>query len=597
MADGVRALRALASLAWRADRARAAGLLAVSVVGEASGLGVAVALKMLTNAAAQGDRSSAMVAAVLAGVLLGVGNVGSWSSMVLRTGLWERATLAVDRRLTELTGGMPGLEHHENPAYLKEMEILRWEHNSLTRLGESMVASVSIVVRFAASLALLSGVYPALALLPLFGVPSLVAGIAAERVRHDVEDKVASRRRLDFRMYTMALAPDAAKELRVLGLRDEVMARYEVALAAADALEDDADWRIAGYTAAGWLAFATGFVGALVVVAEQVVDGRATPGDFVLALSLAAQVNSGVAGLVGVTSRLMRDLKTGSRYLWLVDRFEAARAEARPADPAPAPVTLAEGIRLEHVSFRYSGTDKDVLQDVDLHLPAGSTVALVGENGAGKTSLVKLVCRFYEPTEGRIVVDGVDLRRIDVAAWRRRLAGAFQDACRLELVASETVGAGDLPRIDDLDAVGAALTRAHAEELPSQLSTGLSTHLGRSFENGAELSTGQWQKLALARALMREKPLILVLDEPAAALDAETEHALLTRYTGAARAASVAAGAITLLVSHRFSTVRFADLIVVLDEGRVREVGSHVSLIEAGGLYAEMFALQARAYS
>jgi ATP-binding cassette subfamily B protein len=229
-------------------------------------------------------------------------------------------------------------------------------------------------------------------------------------------------------------------------------------------------------------------------------------------------------------------------------------------------------------------------------------VAVVGENGAGKTTLVKLLCKLYEPTAGRILVDGAPLSRMRAEEWRSRLAGAFQDFFRFEFVARQSVGLGDVPRVDDQAAVSAAVGRAGAEDVVARLPAGLETQLGPTWPGGVEVSFGQWQKLALARGFMRDKPLLLVLDEPTAALDAETEHALFERYAAAARGGTRAAageggaGAITILVSHRFSTVRMADLIVVLDGARVAQVGSHEELMAKGGPYAELYGIQAAAY-
>jgi ATP-binding cassette subfamily B protein len=247
------------------------------------------------------------------------------------------------------------------------------------------------------------------------------------------------------------------------------------------------------------------------------------------------------------------------------------------------------------VSFTYPGTDRPVLQDVSLTIPAGAVIALVGENGAGKTTLVKLLTRMYEPTAGRISVDGVDLAEIDVETWRRRTSAAFQDFARPELVAQHAVGIGDLPHVDDESAVRDGLGRAGAGGLVHALPAGLSTQLGSSWTRGVDLSTGQWQKLALARAMMREDPLVVFFDEPTASLDALTEHALFQRLAEAARGGS-ANGSITLLVSHRFSTVRAADLVLVLEDSRVAELGSHDELLEQRGVYAELYALQARSY-
>jgi ATP-binding cassette, subfamily B, bacterial len=232
---------------------------------------------------------------------------------------------------------------------------------------------------------------------------------------------------------------------------------------------------------------------------------------------------------------------------------------------------------------------------VDLELPAGSVVALVGENGAGKSTLVKLLCRFYEPTEGRIDVDSVELADIAADDWRSRLAGAFQDFMQFELLARRAVGLGDLPRADAEPAVRTALARGSATDVVDRLPAGLDTQLGRTWKDGVELSFGQWQKLALARGFMRDGPLLLLLDEPTAALDAETEYQLFDRFAAEGRA-QARDGRITVVVSHRFSTVRMADLIVVVDGGRVVEQGSHQQLMARGATYAELYGLQASGY-
>jgi ATP-binding cassette subfamily B protein len=279
------------------------------------------------------------------------------------------------------------------------------------------------------------------------------------------------------------------------------------------------------------------------------------------------------------------------RLAWLEDYAAALTAEA----DLPVPERIERAIAFEDVSFAYPGTDRLVLQDVSLRLPAGAVVAVVGENGAGKSTLVKLLAKLYEPTSGRILVDDVDLARVPAEGWRRRLAGAFQDFFRFELRARQSVGLGDVPRVEDAAAVAAAVERAGAGDVVDHLVLGLDTQLGPTWPEGVEVSFGQWQKLALARGFMRDEPLVLVLDEPTAALDAETEHALFERYAAGVREAAVG-GRITILVSHRFSTVRMADLIVVLDGARVVEVGSHAELMARGGQYSELYDIQAAAY-
>jgi len=299
-----------------------------------------------------------------------------------------------------------------------------------------------------------------------------------------------------------------------------------------------------------------------------------------------------VSGLVQATQVVAGQLQTAERFRWL----SSYASSLRPAAPAASvPHKLRNGITLDHVSFRYPGTSAQVLRNVSMHFPAGAVVALVGDNGAGKTTLVKLLCRLYEPTAGIVYIDDARLDELDPDLWRHSLSAGFQDFMRFELVARETVGVGDLPRVEDPAAVTGALARATAGDLATVLPDGLETQLGRQWAGGVDLSAGQWQKLALGRALMRTEPLVLLLDEPTASLDAETEYALFERFAAAARCHN-SAGTTTVLVSHRFSTVRMADQIVVLNRGAVAETGSHAELMANGGLYAQMYSLQAHAY-
>jgi ATP-binding cassette, subfamily B, bacterial len=310
-------------------------------------------------------------------------------------------------------------------------------------------------------------------------------------------------------------------------------------------------------------------------------------------------VNGQVAQVLNLANRSTAGMRVLARYRWLLEYAAEAVAAAVPADPSPVPDRLQHGIDLKDLSFRYPGDGRpEVLSGVTLHLPAGSTVAVVGENGAGKTSLVKLLCRFYEPTSGSIAVDGMDIRRFDVEEWRRRISGGFQDFARIEFLLRQSVGVGDLHgdvggmAIDDSGRLEGVLGQAAAD-----LPVGLDAQLGAEWPNGVDLSTGQWQKVALARGLLRTDPLLLLLDEPTSGLDPDAEQAVFEAFASAAARAARRTGAVVLLVSHRFSTVRMADHIVVLAGGRVVEQGSHDDLISAAGLYAELYTLQARSYT
>ncbi|MEY2417802.1 MAG: ATP-binding cassette, subfamily bacterial, partial [Actinomycetota bacterium] len=318
---------------------------------------------------------------------------------------------------------------------------------------------------------------------------------------------------------------------------------------------------------------------------------NAKPGNVLLALAAGAALSRFLGQTVGQTEFLRWNIEAAQRLLWL-ERYVSTRTGV---DQGPAPARIAKAVRFDHVSFAYPGTDTLVLDDVDLTLPAGSVVAIVGENGAGKSTLTKLLARLYDPTSGRILVDDTDLATIDPTSWRERLAGAFQDFFKFEFLATNSVGLGDLPRIEERPAVTTAVERGGAVDVIEKLPEGLETQLGPSWRNGRDLSFGQWQKLAVARGFMRDRPLLCILDEPTAALDAETEHMLFEKFAAASRTAADD-GRITVLVSHRFSTVKMADLIIVLDGARVAEFGDHDSLMAERGLYAELYGIQAAGY-
>jgi ATP-binding cassette subfamily B protein len=505
----------------------------------------------------------------------------------------EKAGAAIDRRLIELMAGIPGIDHHERPEYLDQLDVLREERSRLAWMTNATAGMVRVAVALIASAALLAQVSPVLLLLPLVGFLSLLLGRKSQSLEIRATEATAEGERLRRHLFEVGTSAAAGKEIRVFGMQEWLAARHDQTARRADAVRDRAAIVGAVLGVADGLISAGAYAGAIGLVLVRAIEGTATAGDVVLVVGLAASLNAIVMTAVLYGTQMLRVLGLAQRYLWLVD-FAANRS--RRTEPVTMPARLTQGIELRDVSFRYPGTGATVLDGLSLHLPAGAVVALVGENGAGKTTLAKLLCGFYEPSSGAMTVDDVDLRRVDPAAWRSRVAAAFQDLARFELLVRETVGVADLPRIEDGPAVINALDRAGAGDLPATLPAGLETQLGRQWEGGIELSGGQWQKLALGRATMRPDPLLLVLDEPAASLDPEAEHALFERYAQAARESANRSGTITLLITHRFSTVRMADLIVVLEQGRIREIGPHEELIRAGGLYAELYEMQARAY-
>jgi ATP-binding cassette, subfamily B, bacterial len=507
----------------------------------------------------------------------------------------DRVTIALESHVARLLASIGTLEHHERPEYLNRLAVLRDQLFVLDHMYWSVFSTCGWILRLGVTIVLLMSIHPALALLALFALPTVLTSTWRPGVERAAEERGAPHSRLARHLFVTATTAAPGKEVRVTAIGERLVAKrreawnrwYQPVSAARTA---SAIWHTLG-----WAVFGVGFVGAVIFVAR---GPNTTAGDVLLVLAAGSRLSAYIGATVGEIGFLRGVWLDGSiRLAWLED-YAAALAEH---SDAPVPERLTDGIRFQNVSFTYPGTDRRVLDDVNLELKAGAVVAVVGENGAGKTTLVKLICRLYQPTSGRILVDGIELARMPVDVWRGRLAGAFQDFFKFEFTARHSVGIGDIPRIDDEDAVLAAVDRAGATDVLDRFSAGLGTQLGPTWPNGVEVSFGQWQKLALARGFMRDRPLVLVLDEPTAALDAETEHALFERYAAAAnRSPSAAAGRgdgrITILVSHRFSTVRMADLIVVLDGSRVVEVGAHDELVAKGGQYAELYGIQAAAY-
>ena len=587
-----RRLRALLALARAAGGGRTTGVVALSVAVACCSTFIGLLFKVLADGVVAGDRTPVLVAAVLLAVAQTFQNAGGRYVLLLVADIHDRATLTMNRDLMRLAGRTPGLEHHERPDYLDRMALLREDTRVLADALRQAIVAVVLVVRVVTTALLLASVHPALLVLPFFSFPSLWTGARSRSIVQQARESSAAQGRLLDHLLGLSAGVTGGAEARIFGIGGEVSDRARVLWDERAEVIARAQLRASLLQAAGWATFAVGYAAAIVWVVLRALEGDATAGDVLLVVVLAAQVNGQVGQSVALLGTSLDAAKAVDRWLWFQDY---AAGTAAPADAVPPPRPLREGISLRGVTFRYPGTDTDVLHDVDLDLPAGASVAIVGQNGAGKTTLVKLLCRFYAPTSGTITVDGVDLQALDVEAWRAQLAGGFQDFARLELKLRESVGVGDLPRIDDAPAVAAALARTEGSDVAGGLADGLEAQLGRQFD-GAELSTGQWQKVAVARAVLREAPTLLVLDEPSSGLDARAEHVLLERYTEAAREVAATTGAATVLVSHRFSTVRSADLIVVLEDGRVVEQGTHDDLVTAGALYADLYAIQARAY-
>jgi ATP-binding cassette, subfamily B, bacterial len=550
---------------------------------------VALWVALLADGLLNDDSTRVRVAVV--GLALSA--VGTWYIRVLfdrvQRRFRDKVSVALESHVARLQAAGGTIEHHERPEYLDRLSVLRDQVFALDHMFLSLFSTVGWIIRLAFTVVLLASVHAGLVVLVVLAVPIFLTATWRPGVERSVEEAVAAHDRAARHLFTLGSTAPAGKEIRLAGIGSRLTTERRAEWDEWYGPMHQVRWATAFWHASAWAVFGLGYVGGIVFVADRLGRSEAAVLLVVVAGGRLSQYVAAAVGELGFLRGFWLD--SARRLAWLED-YAAAIDE--DADLAP-PDRLTDGIRFEHVSFRYPGTERLVLEDLDLHLPAGAVVAVVGENGAGKTTLVKLLARMYAPTEGRILVEGVDLARIPSAEWRERMAGAFQDFYRFELLAQATVGLGDEPRIDDRPAVTGAVGRAGADDLLAQLHAGLDTQLGPGWTDGVEVSHGQWQKLSLARGFMRELPLVLVLDEPTSALDAETEHGLFERYADAARAAE-ASGRITVLVSHRFSTVRMADLIVVLDGARVVEVGTHEDLLARGGQYAELYRIQAEAY-
>ena len=558
---------------------------------------IALWLKLLADGVLGGNGRRVMGAAVG----LGVSAAATWFLRVIsdrtQRRFRDRVTIALESHVARLQAAVVTIAHHERPEYLDRLAVLRDQVFVLDHMYMSLFSTCGWILRLAVTVLLLVSIHPALALLALFALPAVLTSTWRPGVERAAEERGASANRLARHLFNTATTAPPGKEVRVTGIGDRLVQMRRNAWERWYGPVARARWSSAVCHALAWAVFGAGYVGAVVFVSASLRQGA---GQVLLVLAAGSRLSAYIGATVGEIGFLRGIWLDGSRRLAWLEDYAAALAEDTDA---PVPARLTEGIRLEHICFTYPGTTRRALEDVNLEFAPGSVVAIVGENGAGKSTLVKLLCRMYQPDEGRILIDGADLAHMPAEEWRSRLAGAFQDFFRFEFKARHTVGIGDVPRLDDEPAVVAAIDRAGAGDVVQRLPAGLESQLGPTWPEGVEVSFGEWQKLALARGFMRDHPLLLVLDEPTAALDAETEHALFERYAAAARrgrlgraVADTPDGRITILVSHRFSTVRMADLIVVLDGARVLEVGTHEALLAKGGSYAQLYGIQAAAY-
>ncbi|MEO0468474.1 MAG: ABC transporter ATP-binding protein [Bacteroidota bacterium] len=479
------------------------------------------------------------------------------------------------------------LPQFEDSAFYDKLERARRQTTSRTVLLSQLLrqAQDSVTIFFLAAGLVVFNPW-LIILLILAVIPAFLSETHFNQRSYSVaRNWTPERRKLDYYRFIGA-SDQTAKEVKIFGLSDFLVTTFRKLAHK----YYEANKKLAIQRAVWGFVFNSlgdlGYYAAYVVIVLQTIRGELSIGD----LTFLAGSFSRLRGLLqGVLSRFSA---IGQSALYLQDLFDFLAVQPQitsPVQPVLFPQPIREGFVFENVSFKYPNTDIYAVKNLSFHLHAGEKLALVGENGAGKTTLVKLLARLYDPNEGRILLDGKDLRSYDLHTLRRNIGVIFQDYVRFQMTASDNIAIGNIIEQENQPMIVHAAEQSLADSVISQLPAGFDQMLGRKFENGVDLSGGQWQKVALGRAYMREAQL-MILDEPTAALDARAEYEVFERFSDLTRGKSA------VLISHRFSTVRMADRILVLRKGEIIELGSHEELLAQNGTYAELFHLQAQGY-
>ncbi len=518
-------------------------------------------------------------------VLVGsiTGQVRSLFDRIIQSQLTNHVNSLIIRKAISLD-----LQFFENPLFYDTLQNARRQADtSALNIVNAMLQMIQQVITLASLVILLLRFSPWLAVIVFAAaVPSFLSQSQyAERAFRAVTRRAPEARLLNY-LEQLLTGSDTVKEIKLFGLGEPLLKRYQT-LFTQFYMEDRAIAERRTMAGLGWGLLSTAtYYGSYAWIVLRTVAGLNTLGDMTMFLAIFRQSQGSIRSLLDSLNRLYESnlfLDNLMTYLELEPQLVV------PVNGRSAPSPLRYGIEFRNVSFRYPGADTYVLRDINLRIHPGERIALVGLNGAGKTTLIKLLTRLYDPTEGQILLDGIDLREYDLTSLHQRFGVVFQDFVRYQFTVRENIGFGQVDAVDDMARIQDAAERGGAAPIIENMAQGYNTMLGRRWERGQELSGGQWQKIALARAFMREAE-VLVLDEPTSALDAEAEYEVFRRF------GELIGNRTAVLISHRFSTVRMADRIVVLSAGKIIELGSHAELMQLDGAYARLFNLQAEGY-